>query len=377
MNLFSSFTTPSTDELYDLCGFNGTAENFWSKFIFHGKWKTLTPCAEFGIILFEQFLLLFCSVIHIVGGGSTSPLPNTSIKTLISSKILGSTSPLPNTSVKTLISSKILVNWTTSLLLLVLLLLSQVSKYSEPTIYIIEYSILAFVWIIFGFVDCSSLLYNLWKRSFWLNLCYSFVSKSFIIICVQRWIKYGFTDPRCYLIFAIVMLHFINYFGHIIEWRIAKNLNNFQQLTSDENIQLNSGNLNNFQQLTSDENIQLNSGVDEDASLFSKLFFCWTNLLVKKGYHGQLKNINDLFPLPSSLKVEIIEKQFVESSPSYFTDAWKFSLPRALFNTFGIKYLALGILRLIGDCLSFAGPILLHYLVTELEDGDKNIRNLA
>ena len=134
-------------------------------------------------------------------------------------------------------------------------------------------------------------------------------------------------------------------------------------------------NLNSFHQLGEDADtvIPLTPTADEDANIFSKLFFCWVNPLIKKGYDGQLKTIDDLFPLPPSLKVDTIEQQFVEAAPSFYTDASPFSLPKSLFHAFGWQYLALGILRFTGDCLSFAGPILLHYLVTELEDGDQNV----
>ena len=150
----------------------------------------------------------------------------------------------------------------------------------------------------------------------------------------------------------IVAVHLLNYIGNFLEWRIHKHLNNFQVLESPETVE---------------------EQTDEGASFLSRLFFCWVNPLVKKGYEGKLKDIDDLFKLPPSLRVEVVEKKFVESAPSYYTDGLEFSLPRALFNAYGIKYLSLGILRLLGDCFSFAGPILLHYLVTELEDEDKRV----
>jgi ATP-binding cassette subfamily C (CFTR/MRP) protein 10 len=174
------------------------------------------------------------------------------------------------------------------------------------------------------------------------------------MITVLRWLVYGFYDPRTYLLLIIDAAHILNYIFNIIEWKISRNLNSFQQLQEE-----------------SGEVQTLSSTADEDENIFSRLFFCWVNPLIKKGYDGQLKTTNDLFPLPPSLKVEQIEQEFVESSPSYYTDASPFSLTKSLFNAFGLQYLALGLLRFAGDCFSFAGPILLHYLVTELEDGDQ------
>ena len=150
----------------------------------------------------------------------------------------------------------------------------------------------------------------------------------------------------------IVAVHLLNYIGNFVEWRIHKHLNHFEQLENSENAE---------------------EPTDEESSFLSRLFFCWVNPLIRKGYEGKLKDMSNLFKLPPSLRVEVVEKKFVESAPSYYTDGLDFSLPRALFNAYGIKYLSLGILRLLGDCFSFAGPILLHYLVTELEDGDERV----
>ncbi|XP_005104371.1 multidrug resistance-associated protein 7 isoform X2 [Aplysia californica] len=44
------------------------------------------------------------------------------------------------------------------------------------------------------------------------------------------------------------------------------------------------------------------------------------------------------------------------------------SLFKVLNSAFGLEYYCLGMLRLLGDCLSFAGPLLLNYLVTFIED---------
>ena len=44
------------------------------------------------------------------------------------------------------------------------------------------------------------------------------------------------------------------------------------------------------------------------------------------------------------------------------------TLLRALHNSFGLQYYCVGLLKLIGDALSFAGPLLLHALVSFMEN---------
>ena len=58
--------TPSTSDVFEFCGFNSSGPDFWGKYVYQGAWKTLTPCAEFGFVFIEQFLLLFLTVVHLV-----------------------------------------------------------------------------------------------------------------------------------------------------------------------------------------------------------------------------------------------------------------------------------------------------------------------
>uniref|UniRef100_A0AC35FZR1 Uncharacterized protein n=1 Tax=Panagrolaimus sp. PS1159 TaxID=55785 RepID=A0AC35FZR1_9BILA len=331
---YSNFNTEAFDDLTEFCGFNLSGENFFSKYVYHGKWKTLTPCGEFAFVTVEQLILLLLSIIHVFSLRHAPPLPTKAVRSIICFKIFTA-----------LISSVVLC---------VILGLSFLTKYHTRDIFVIEYSILAIVWFAYSLNWINSIQNNLWTRPFWLNLTYSITSKSFFMITVLRWLVYGFADPRTYLLLIIDAAHILNYIFNIVEWKIARNLNTFQQL-QEETLP------------------PLSDTADEDTNLFSRLFFCWVNPLIKKGYDGQLKTINDLFPLPPSLKVETIDREFLEAAPSYYVDAAPFSLPKSLFNAFGFQYLLLGILRFSGDCFSFAGPILLHYLVTELEDGDQKV----
>ena len=53
------------DDLTEFCGFNLSGDNFFSKYVYHGKWRTLTPCGEFAFITLEQCILLLLSIVHI------------------------------------------------------------------------------------------------------------------------------------------------------------------------------------------------------------------------------------------------------------------------------------------------------------------------
>lgn len=52
------------------------------------------------------------------------------------------------------------------------------------------------------------------------------------------------------------------------------------------------------------------------------------------------------------------------------------SLLSALHHSFGLQYYCVGLLKLIGDALSFAGPLLLHALVSFMENRQVNLRSL-
>lgn len=161
-------------------------------------------------------------------------------------------------------------------------------------------------------------------------------------------------------------------------------------------------------------------GVAEDRSnFFSKLTFWWVRPMMKKGYNGNLQCIEDLFLLPQSLSTEklriifsanfdcLISKRDTTnklgvqrsiSDPNFqrcapvrrltsdggYTSAEvsekgatdipaakmnsQTSLLSALHHSFGVQYYCIGLLKLLGDALSFAGPLLLHALVSFMEN---------
>lgn len=143
----------------------------------------------------------------------------------------------------------------------------------------------------------------------------------------------------------------------------------------------------------------------------SKLCFWWVRHLMLKGFKGKIQSEEDLFMLPKSLRTSHIQEIFLKEfywkpkefpeprtpgssktscSMSDFEDSGsyvdvKFSgdgsedvfctsssiqrrLLSALHHSFGWQYYCLGILKLLGDALGFAGPLLLHALVSFMEN---------
>jgi ATP-binding cassette subfamily C (CFTR/MRP) protein 10 len=122
-------------------------------------------------------------------------------------------------------------------------------------------------------------------------------------------------------------------------------------------------------------------------SYLSRLTFSWVNPLMDIGQaRGHLEH-EDLDELVGKDSTEFLSAWFervwteeVETAREFNRKArWKAwrvgakperkepSLLRALFTCFGWRYLALGFLKLISDCLMFSGPVLLGYLVNFVE----------
>ena len=126
--------------------------------------------------------------------------------------------------------------------------------------------------------------------------------------------------------------------------------------------------------------------VDENSGLLSSMTFWWVYKLMKKGLKGQLKNAEDLFYLPKSLLTKEIAVSFQKilqalhkslprnsgnGSKDRQSNVKKHLVLKALHKAFGVLYYSIGILKFVGDCLGFAGPLLLHALVSFMEN--KNV----
>ena len=134
--------------------------------------------------------------------------------------------------------------------------------------------------------------------------------------------------------------------------------------------------------------------VDENSDLLSRTTFWWVYKLMKKGLEGKLKNAEDLFYLPSSLSTKEIAVAFNrilqtlrkslrrdstsdDGSQGKQGNLKKRLLLRALHKAFGVRYYSIGILKFVGDCLGFAGPLLLHALVSFMENKNVSVEGEA
>lgn len=317
--------------MWDFCGFaNGSS--FRTKYFMDESTMTLTPCGEFALVIPQTLPLLFFSVLNF-------------------QLIPGGFPPFDSDAVSHIFTLKMIVCAMTIFPLSISFGMAFFAQFYLKPIFLIEYSVMAIAWASFAAVLFYSRWSRSWTRSRGQTVAAFFASKAFILVTVNRWFLYGFSDPRTYIVFAIALLHLLigsalNY----AEWRQYKA----------------------FQNAESFGYIELRSSADESAGLLSRIFFCWTNILIQKGGKLQLNSIDDVFLLPPSLEVSTIERQMIESSPTFFSDGQHYSLSSSLLSTFGFAFFSLAILRVACDAFTFAGPILLHLLVDVLESPTPN-----
>lgn len=97
----------------------------------------------------------------------------------------------------------------------------------------------------------------------------------------------------------------------------------------------------------------------DEANWSSRFIFHWVNPLISKGVAGKLRRIEDLFDLPDALNVtRLSERLHMALSQSH-------KLLRALHKCFGFEFYSIGLLRLVADISSFAGPLLLGGMLRE------------
>ncbi|KAJ8365003.1 hypothetical protein SKAU_G00138340 [Synaphobranchus kaupii] len=155
----------------------------------------------------------------------------------------------------------------------------------------------------------------------------------------------------------------------------------------------------------------LGSIVGEDGcSWVSRLFYFWLNPLLKRGQHSELKRPSDVYLLPRRLRTSTICQHFDQcwqevvghgeegeqirnrlTPPGRSIENGTWSLPasqeipydsatciaeepevrllQVLHRAFGMKFYLLGVLKLVGNMLGFAAPLLLNSLVSFMEAG--------
>uniref|UniRef100_A0A1A8UY92 ATP-binding cassette sub-family C member 10 n=1 Tax=Nothobranchius furzeri TaxID=105023 RepID=A0A1A8UY92_NOTFU len=149
------------------------------------------------------------------------------------------------------------------------------------------------------------------------------------------------------------------------------------------------------------EDVQLDTGeiVAEDGSSYlSRLFYLWLDPLLRRGQRGELTRPTHVYHLPQKLQTSAVCQHFhhcwgacrrgtgvddQQDSRSRWDDG---SLPkgsgheevlelegdvrllRVLHKAFGLRYYILGVLKVMVNMSSFAGPLLLSRLVNFIED---------
>lgn len=125
--------------------------------------------------------------------------------------------------------------------------------------------------------------------------------------------------------------------------------------------------INTYQRLSLDDEEDWVLGTAQDGyNVLSKLIFHWVSQLIKKGTHGKLRKVEDLFDLPDCLNIKYISDKFQVNLRTALT------LFKALHRSFGLEFYFIGVLRLISDLSSFGGPLLLGGLLrTGMNDDDQ------
>lgn len=112
------------------------------------------------------------------------------------------------------------------------------------------------------------------------------------------------------------------------------------------------------------------------ASGLSKLFFGWVRPLMRKGAQGGLVDVDSVYSLPNDITTANLDEKFLASLQYLQTDmggdaSRKNILLSAMHRSFGLIYYCSGILKLLADCLAFAGPLLLNRLVNFIENANE------
>jgi len=116
-------------------------------------------------------------------------------------------------------------------------------------------------------------------------------------------------------------------------------------------------------------------GVAKDRAPFiNRLLFRWVDPLIGKAYRGTLHHPDDVFDLPESMTAHTVAAmvrrqadQMAKLTPVN-QEVPSIGLVHLLYRCFGRQFLSIGVLKLLGDCSGFAGPLLLHAVVTFMEN---------
>ena len=133
---------------------------------------------------------------------------------------------------------------------------------------------------------------------------------------------------------------------------------------------------------------------EEGASLISYLFFCWFNQTIYRGYKRKIASLDDLPPLPKSLK----GNRLITNFNGYYSDkllygkklnkyvdivlclvnsynilVFRWHLLLSVVRVAGFKFYFAGFLKLTADAVTFTGPLLINGLVYLVENNNQPI----
>ncbi|XP_028342907.1 ATP-binding cassette sub-family C member 10 isoform X2 [Physeter macrocephalus] len=108
---------------------------------------------------------------------------------------------------------------------------------------------------------------------------------------------------------------------------------------------------------------------EDGESWLSRFSYAWLAPLLARGACGELRHPQDTCRLPDRLHPTYLARVF-QAQWQEGARMW-----RALYGALGQRYLALGLLKLVGTMLGFSGPLLLSLLVGFLEEGQEPLSN--
>ncbi|KAF7639382.1 hypothetical protein Mgra_00001051 [Meloidogyne graminicola] len=218
-----------------------------------------------------------------------------------------------------------------------------------PSVILLSNSFACFIWLGIAFVFLINRRLILFNVQFFI-LPLFFTTLIFLLIFAQRCIQFGIFNP-------ITIVNILPLTGQLILFCLilVRFLLNFQQRREEEqDLSITNGGLTT--PLIHQECRGLSFPI-----IFSELFFLWTNKLIRKGYKGDIKQVDDVFELPNSLDLNLL------GSVISFDTERTVNFAPTLFKFYGHQFFMLGILRFVGDIFKFASPILLHILIFSLQ----------
>ncbi|KAK4790303.1 hypothetical protein SAY86_017607 [Trapa natans] len=124
--------------------------------------------------------------------------------------------------------------------------------------------------------------------------------------------------------------------------------------------------------LSADEDASFPKEPGDTESFWNLMIFKSINIVMNRGVMKQL-DFEDLLPLPTDMSPASCHDKLQSCWESHQTQNNSDPLFKALFHAYGWAYIHLGLLKIVNDCLGFAGPLLLNRLIRFLERGSGHL----